>query len=131
MEQGLLLEGLVVKPNMCLEGAQNPNGEASVQEVAYYTVKTLSRTIPAAIPGIAFLSGGQSEERACQNLNAINQVADVKHPWNVTFSYGRAIQMTTLHLWNGKDENKEAAQANMLKIVESHSQASLGQYKGG
>ena len=109
VEQQLLLEGLIVKPNMCLEGAQSGGEPASPEEVAFYTVRTLSRTIPPAIPGITFLSGGQSEERACQNLNAINNLAEVKHPWNMSFSFGRALQQTSLKLWDGKDENAKAA----------------------
>ena len=99
VEQKLLLEGLLVKPNMCLEGAEYVGGQASPEEVAFYTVRTLSRTIPPAIPGITFLSGGQSEERACKNLNAINNLAEVKHPWNMSYSFGRALQQTSLKIW--------------------------------
>lgn len=130
VEQGLLLEGLLVKPNMCLEGAQTEK-EADPEEVAFFTVRTLSRTIPPAIPGITFLSGGQSEERACKNLNAMNNIKDVKHPWALAFSFGRALQSTSLKLWDGKDENAAAAQANLVKIAKACSEASLGEYKGG
>ena len=131
VEQKLLLEGLLVKPNMILEGAQYVGGQSSPEEVAFYTVRTLSRTIPPAIPGITFLSGGQSEERACQNLNAINNLAEVKHPWNMSYSFGRALQQTSLKIWNGKDENAEAAQANLIKVSKACSEASLGTYQGG
>lgn len=130
VEQGLLLEGLLVKPNMILEGAQCEK-EACPEEVAFYTVRTLSRTIPPAIPGITFLSGGQSEERACKNLNAMNNIADIKHPWSISFSFGRALQATSLKIWDGKDENAAAAQANMVKIAQACSEASVGNYKGG
>lgn len=106
--QGLLLEGLLLKPNMVTEGASHGK-EASPEEVAFYTVRTLSRTITPAIPGITFLSGGQSEERACKNLNAINKLAVVKHPWAMSFSFGRALQSSVLTAWGGKDENFKAA----------------------
>ena len=115
---------------MILEGAQAEK-EACPEEVAFYTVRTLSRTIPPAIPGITFLSGGQSEERACKNLNAMNNIKDIKHPWSISFSFGRALQSTSLKLWNGQDENAEAAQANLVKIAQACSEASLGDYKGG
>lgn len=130
VEQGLLLEGLLVKPNMILEGAQNGK-EACPEEVAFYTVRTLSRTIPPAIPGITFLSGGQSEERACKNLNAMNNIKDIKHPWSISFSYGRALQATSLKIWNGDDANIEEAQANLVKISKACSEASVGKYDGG
>lgn len=83
--------------------------QATPEEVAFYTVRTLSRTITPAIPGITFLSGGQSEERACKNLNAINKLAEVKHPWNMTFSFGRALQSSVLTAWGGKDDNIKKA----------------------
>ena len=116
---------------MCLEGAQSNGGEASPEEVAFYTVRTLSRTIPPAIPGITFLSGGQSEERACSNLNAINNLAEVKHPWNMSYSFGRALQQTSLKIWKGKDENIKEAQENFIKVTGACSAASVGKYEGG
>lgn len=128
--QGVLLEGMILKPNMCLEGAQSGK-EASPEEVAYYTVRTLSRTISPAIPGITFLSGGQSEDRACANLNAINKMVDVKHPWTLSYSFGRALQTETLKLWAGKDENVKKAQEKLLSISKACSQAGLGQLEGG
>lgn len=96
--QGLLLEGLLLKPNMVTEGAACEK-QATPEEVAFYTVRTLSRTITPAIPGITFLSGGQSEERACKNLNAINKLAVVKHPWSMSYSFGRALQSSVLTTW--------------------------------
>ena len=129
-KQHVLLEGMLLKPNMILEGAQSGK-EASPQEVGFYTVRTLSRTIPPAVPGITFLSGGQSEERACQNLNAINQLAVVKHPWSMSFSYGRALQSSVLKTWAGKDENIEAAQARLVERSKACSESSLGKYEGG
>jgi len=75
---------------MVTPGAQCAE-RATPEEVAFYTVRTLSRTIPPAVPGITFLSGGQSEAEASENLNAINRLAEIKHPWNISFSYGRAL----------------------------------------
>ena len=91
IKQGLLLEGLLFKPNMVTPGADCEK-RASPEEVAFYTVRTLSRTITPAVPGITFLSGGQSEAEASANLNAINKLAEIKHPWNISFSFGRALQ---------------------------------------
>jgi len=88
--QKVLLEGMLLKPNMITSGAQ-AEVQADPEEVAFFTVRTLGRTIPPAVPGITFLSGGQSEEIAAQNLNAINKLADVKHPWTMTYSFGRAL----------------------------------------
>ena len=93
---------------MILPGAQSGT-KCSPDEIAFYTVRTLSRTITPAIPGITFLSGGQSEEDASKNLNAINELAPIKHPWNMSFSFGRALQSTVLKVWQGKPENAKAA----------------------
>lgn len=90
IEQNLLIEGLLLKPNMVTPGASNPN-RSSAQEIAFYTVRTLSRTIVPALPGITFLSGGQSEEDASLNLNAMNVITEIPRPWKLTFSYGRAL----------------------------------------
>lgn len=94
-------------------------------------MRTLGRTIPPAVPGITFLSGGQSEEKACQNLSAINKLAEVKHPWNMTYSFGRALQSSVLTTWAGKEENVEAAQARLLDRCGAASKAALGKYEGG
>merc|ERR1712084_173969 len=122
-------EGLLWKPNMITKGAECKD-ETSPEEVAFYTVRTLSRTIPPAVPGITFLSGGQSEEIACQNLNAINKLAEVKHPWNMTYSFGRALQSSVLTIWGGKDENWKAAQDRLLGRCGAASKAALGTYEG-
>lgn len=106
--QGVVLEGALLKPNMVTSGAQNEN-KADPAEVAYFTVRTLERALPSAIAGVTFLSGGQSEEIATQNLNAINQEQIGRHPWNMTFSFGRALQSSVLTTWNGKKENFDAA----------------------
>ena len=130
IEQGLLLEGLLLKPNMILPGAECKE-RACPEEIAFYTVRTLSRTITPAIPGITFLSGGQSEEDASLNLNAINQLAPIKHPWNMSFSYGRALQTTVLDVWKGKPENVEAAQKALYERCKANGEAALGKYEGG
>lgn len=105
--------------------------QAGPEEVAYFTVRTLGRTVPPAVPGITFLSGGQSEEIACQNLSAINQLAEIKHPWNMTYSFGRALQSSVLTLWDGKKENVAAAQQRLYERCEAASEAALGKYGGG
>ena len=104
--------------------------EHTPEEIAFYTVRTLSRTIPPAIPGITFLSGGQSEAQASANLNAINRLAEIKHPWNISFSYGRALQQSVLKTWMGKLENVKAAQDKLYERCESNGLAALGKYEG-
>jgi len=89
-QQHLLIEGLLLKPNMVTPGASCPT-RASAEEIAWYTVRTLSRTIVPALPGVCFLSGGQSEEEASLNLNAMNKLTGIAKPWALTFSYGRAL----------------------------------------
>src|SRR5436190_6628927 len=101
------LEGMVLKPNMAVPGKKSPK-RASVQEVAEKTVRMLKACVPAAVPGIAFLSGGQSDEEATAHLDAINKLGDL--PWRVTFSYGRALQAAPQKAWSGKTENVAAAQ---------------------
>ena len=86
----------------------------SADEIAWFTVRTLSRTIVPALPGITFLSGGQSEEEASINLNAINTLTGISKPWVLTFSYGRALQQSVLKAWKGKAENVKTAQAALL-----------------
>lgn len=128
--QRILLEGMLLKPNMITSGAQ-AEVQAPPEEVAYFTVRTLGRTIPPAVPGISFLSGGQSEEIACQNLSAINKLAEIKHPWAMTYSFGRALQSSVLTTWMGKKENKEDAQKRLYERCQAASQAALGKYEGG
>ena len=106
-KQDVLFDGMLLKPNMIMEGAQCPSGKASAEEVALHTIRTLGKTIPPKVPGVTFLSGGQSEARACANLNAMNQVEDL--PWTLSYSFGRALQIEALDIWAGKEENVEAA----------------------
>lgn len=123
------LEGTLLKPNMCTPG-QSCAKRCSPQDVAKATVTALQRTVPAAVPGIVFLSGGQSEEDASVNLSAINQYQG-KKPWALTFSYGRALQASTIAAWKGKDENIKAAQEELMKRAKANSLASVGKYVPG
>ena len=107
-EQRVLLEGTVLKPNMVVSGTLNPV-QAGVEEVAEKTVRCLRRCVPSAVPGIAFLSGGQSDEDATAHLSAMNAMFDL--PWSLTFSYGRALQASPLKAWGGNSANAAAAQS--------------------
>jgi fructose-bisphosphate aldolase class I len=125
--QGVVLEEMILKPNMVLSGYA-ANDKASVEEVAELTVNVLKRAVPAAVPGIAFLSGGQSAEFATAHLNAMNQLLLNHKPWNLTFSYGRALQAPALKTWKGKDENIRSAQDVFIKRAKLNSLATLGKY---
>lgn len=98
--------------------------------IAEYTVAALRRTVPPAVPGIVFLSGGQSEEEATVNLNAMNKL-EVLKPWTLSFSFGRALQQSTLKTWGGKKENVSKAQEGFLARCQANSEATLGKYSGG
>ncbi|CAG4932128.1 unnamed protein product [Colias eurytheme] len=125
----VFLEGSLLKPNMVTPG-QNCKIRNSPQEIALATVTAFLRTIPAAVPGITFLSGGQSEEEATLNLNAINQVP-LKKPWVLTFSYGRALQASVWKTWAGKDSNVKKAQEELIKRTKANGLASMGKYESG
>lgn len=104
----------------------------SATEIALATVQVLKRTVPAAVSGITFLSGGQSEEEATSNLNEINRIAKIeKCPWPLTFSYGRALQHTVLKTWSGEVENVGKAKEELIKRAEANSMASKGKYEKG
>ncbi|KAL6780827.1 FBA6 [Auxenochlorella protothecoides x Auxenochlorella symbiontica] len=120
----VLLEGTLLKPNMVLPGAEGP--KVDVRTAAWLTVRTLSRTVPPAVPGIVFLSGGQSEEEATAHLVAMNQVTDLPKPWALSFSFGRALQSSTLKAWGGKAENVKAAQEAFIARASANGQATLG-----
>lgn len=122
---GLMLEGIVLKPNMVIAGKKSAQ-QASVEEVAEKTVSCLKRNVPAAVPGIAFLSGGQSDIEATAHLNAMNAAFDL--PWNLTFSYGRALQAAPLKAWSGKKENIGAAQQAFLHRAHMNSLATRGEW---
>uniref|UniRef100_A0A8C9VEU6 Fructose-bisphosphate aldolase n=1 Tax=Scleropages formosus TaxID=113540 RepID=A0A8C9VEU6_SCLFO len=121
------LEGTLLKPNMVTAGHSCPK-KFTPEQVGMATVTALSRTVPAAVPGICFLSGGQSEEEASLNLNAINQTP-LNRPWKLTFSYGRALQASALAAWQGKAGNKQAAQEAFCTRAKINSLASKGEYK--
>ncbi|KAG7028085.1 Fructose-bisphosphate aldolase 2, cytoplasmic, partial [Cucurbita argyrosperma subsp. argyrosperma] len=123
----VLLEGTLLKPNMVTPGSEA--AKVAPEVIAEYTVRALQRTVPAAVPAIVFLSGGQSEEEATLNLNAMNKLKG-KKPWSLSFSFGRALQQSTLKAWAGKDDNVEKARAAFLTRCKANSEATLGTYKG-
>merc|ERR1719389_1278787 len=123
-DQGVLFEGILLKPSMVTPGADCPK-RSNPEEVAEYTLKMLKRRVPPAVPGIMFLSGGQSEMEATLNLNAMNQSPN---PWHVSFSYARALQSTVLKTWQGVEGNIDDAQKALLKRAKANSQAQLGKY---
>ena len=125
-EQGIALEGMLLKPNMVLAGKECPR-QASVEEVATATLRCLRRHVPAAVPGIVFLSGGQNARVATLHLNAMNQLPGPK-PWKLSFSYGRALQDPALEAWHGQDENMAAAQKALYRRVKLNGAASIGKY---
>ena len=125
--QRVLLEGLILKPNMVLPGLACPRQETA-DEVADATVQCLLRTVPAAVPGIAFLSGGQPCELASARLNAMNVRFKSRLPWSVTFSYSRAIQQPALNIWSGQTANVTAARQALLHRARCNRAAHLGEY---
>jgi len=124
----IYLEGTLLKPNMVIAG-QGCKQKFTPEQNAKATVLALSRTVPAAMPGVVFLSGGQSEEDSTLNLNAINQYQGPK-PWALSFSFGRALQASVLKAWMGEDKNKEAAQKQLITRAKANGLAAMGQYKG-
>lgn len=122
---GVSFEHMILKPNMVLPGKDCRRAEP--QEVAEATLKILRRTVPAAVPSINFLSGGQGPEEATANLNAINQLRG-NAPWQLSISYGRALQQPALQAWQGRTENTQAAQQALLKRARLNSLARQGQY---
>lgn len=120
------LEGTLLKPNMVTAG-HSCSHKYSPQEIAMATVTALRRAVPPAVPGVTFLSGGQSEAEATVNLNAINQ-CPLQKPWALTFSYGRALQASALKAWGGKKENGKACQEEFVKRAINNSAACIGKY---
>src|SRR5580693_1864056 len=123
--QRVALEGMILKPNMVVSGKKSAK-QASVQEVAEKTIRLLKACVPAAVPGIAFLSGGQSDEEATAHLNAINAIGNL--PWKVTFSYGRALQAAPQKAWSGKAENVAAGQRAFSHRAHMNGLASTGRW---
>lgn len=126
---GLLWEGALFKPNMITPGSECTT-KVSANEIAWKTVRTLSRTMPPSLQGVTFLSGGQSEEEASENLNAMNKL-DCRRPWVLSFSFGRALQYSCLKAWLGKPENVESAQKTLLQMAKNNSDATLGKFVSG
>jgi fructose-bisphosphate aldolase class I len=124
--QRIALEGMVLKPNMAISGKKNGK-RAGVDEVAEKTVRMLKNCVPGAVPGIAFLSGGQSDEEATAHLDAMNKLGPL--PWKLTFSYGRALQAAPQKAWGGKSENVAAAQRAFAHRARMNGLAALGQWK--
>lgn len=125
----VILEGTLLKPNMVLPGKQSGQ-KVTPERAAAATVQALQRSTPPAVPGITFLSGGQSEEEATVHLNAMNALALGARPWKLSFSYGRALQKTVLKVWGGKKENFEAAQKALTVRARANGMASIGKYTG-
>jgi fructose-bisphosphate aldolase class I len=121
---GVCLEAVYLKPSMVTPGAQSGK-TADPKTVAEYTLGALKRVVPPAVPGIFFLSGGQSEIQATENLNAMNLGSN---PWHVSFSYARALQNTTLKTWAGSDDNIVAAQSKLFQRAGANSKAQKGEY---
>ena len=125
--QGVMLEGMILKPNMVLPGLTCPKQE-SVDEVADATVKCFLRAVPAAVPGIMFLSGGQSAELASARLNAMNVRFKSRLPWALAFSFARAIQQQALEIWHGDEANVSAAQQALYHRARCNREARRGEY---
>jgi fructose-bisphosphate aldolase class I len=124
--QRVALEGMILKPNMAIAGKKSPK-QASVEEVAEKTVRLLKACVPAAVPGIAFLSGGQSDEDATAHLDAMNRIGSL--PWRLTFSYGRALQAAPQKAWSGKSGNVAAGQRAFTHRARMNSLATKGEWK--
>jgi len=120
---GVLLEGSLFKPSMIVPGADV--AKETPETIARVTIEGLKRTVPAAMPGVTFLSGGQSEEEATLHIQAMNVTPN---PWSLTFSFGRALQASVLKAWGGKDENIKAAQDMLRALCQANGMANMGKY---
>jgi fructose-bisphosphate aldolase class I len=125
-EQGVALEGILLKPNMVVAG-KACSRQASIEEVAAATLRCLRRHVPVAVPGVVFLSGGQSPRLATAHLDAINRLPGPK-PWRVSFSYGRALQDPALEAWHGQEDNLLAGQQALYRRASLNAAASMGKY---
>ena len=125
--EGVALSGMILKPNMVIAGSEQEKNDP--ETIARLTLQCFRETVPAEVPGIVFLSGGQSEVEATVNLQAINALKG-DAPWKLSFSYGRALQASTLETWAGKTEKVAAAQAEFKKRAEMNHLAAMGKYTG-
>ncbi|MEO5788962.1 MAG: class I fructose-bisphosphate aldolase [Gelidibacter sp.] len=126
-KQRVLTEGIILKPNMVLPGS-NCQDQSNTEEIAHATVKCLMRTVPASVPGIAFLSGGQTSQQASERLNAMNANYKSEMPWALTFSFSRALQYPAMDIWNGKEENSKRAQKALHHRAICNRLACSGEY---
>jgi fructose-bisphosphate aldolase, class I len=126
IDQRVELDGMLLKPNMVIPGKKFPGGRATPEQVADATIACFREVVPAAVPGILFLSGGQDDEEATANLDAINKKGP--HPWQFSFSYGRALQHAALNAWKGSDANVADGQAAYLHRSRMNGLAALGQW---
>jgi fructose-bisphosphate aldolase, class I len=126
MDQRVDLDGMLLKPNMVIPGKLFASGPATPEQVAAATIACFRKVVPAAVPGIVFLSGGQGDEEATANLDAINKLGP--HPWQVSFSYGRALQAAALSAWKGDDANAGAGQKAFLHRARMNSLAREGKW---
>jgi fructose-bisphosphate aldolase class I len=124
--QRVELDGMLLKPNMVIPGKKFAGGQATPAQVADATVACFLEVVPAAVPGIVFLSGGQADEEATANLDAINKLGP--HPWQVSFSYGRALQHAALQAWKGDDANAAAGQKAFLHRARMNGLARTGSW---
>ena len=124
-DKGVLIEGTILKPNMVVSGNECPN-QASFDEVAKRTLNCLQKNVPENLPGITFLSGGQSDIDATAHLDAMNKLGG--NPWKLSFSYGRALQQAALKAWGGISENKDQAQAAFNHRAEMNMLAAKGEW---
>ncbi len=122
--QDVLLEGTLLKPNMVLSGTDCPK-QANVEEVALKTLRCMKRAVPAAVPGLVFLSGGQSDKEATVRLNAMNKLPEPA-PWKLSFSFGRALQAAPLKAWAGRADNTDAARAALMERARANGAATRG-----
>jgi fructose-bisphosphate aldolase class I len=127
--QGIIFEGMILKPSMVIAGKKCPK-RTGAEQVAEWTLRCLRSTVPAAVPGVAFLSGGQGDEEATENLNAMNVLGrEMNLPWRLTFSYARALQNPALEKWSGDASKTDAARKLLLHRAKCNSAASRGVYK--
>ena len=126
-KQRVLTEGMILKPNMVLPGS-NCTDQSNTDDIAHATVKCLMRSVPASVPGVAFLSGGQTSQQASERLNAMNAYYKSDMPWVLTFSFSRALQYPAMDIWNGKDENSKKAQKALHHRAICNRLACSGEY---
>lgn len=127
-KQRILIEGMILKPNMVLPGSDSKD-KSNTNEIAETTVKCLLRSVPASVPGVAFLSGGQSSQLATERLNAMNSKYKSEMPWALAFSFSRALQHPSIDIWNGKNENVNKAQEALYHRAKLNAAACRGEYK--